>query len=378
MFLNARFYMYTNVYYHRTTRGIDLHLKEIFRDDHAARLPLRPPQGPPPLPPPDRVDAARGGRALARTRTTRSGRRSAGSGGRSSTAGSSGACRTRWCSTTFEPRRGQGFMKRGGGRAARAGTSCPPALRDFPFKIDMAQQDPRPLNPIGDGGPADLRLRRGDRPRVRGAARGALQVPARARSPSAGSSRATIATTARSPRRSGACCPRTAPSRDELTHGPPRDQGAHRGGPGGIDLPPGRLHPRPARRRRDVAAPGARGPHPRLPGDPPGRGRGPRARSVRRRGALSTAGGPVPAHRVPARPALPVHGRQAALAGPRLRLRHRPSRSGAVAASRPSISGPGRRAAPSRRWISMPTTSSGSSARTSRSTRPCCGGCSAC
>src|SRR5438445_439775 len=32
MFLNARFYMYTNVYYHRTTRGIDLHLKEIFRE----------------------------------------------------------------------------------------------------------------------------------------------------------------------------------------------------------------------------------------------------------------------------------------------------------------------------------------------------------
>src|SRR6185503_14342349 len=31
MFLNARFYMYTNVYYHRTTRGIDVHLKEIFR-----------------------------------------------------------------------------------------------------------------------------------------------------------------------------------------------------------------------------------------------------------------------------------------------------------------------------------------------------------
>src|SRR5213080_3575049 len=29
MFLNARFYMYTNVYYHRTTRGIHLHLKDI-------------------------------------------------------------------------------------------------------------------------------------------------------------------------------------------------------------------------------------------------------------------------------------------------------------------------------------------------------------
>src|SRR5207245_483536 len=32
MFLNARFYMYTNVYYHRTTRGIDLHLKQIFNE----------------------------------------------------------------------------------------------------------------------------------------------------------------------------------------------------------------------------------------------------------------------------------------------------------------------------------------------------------
>jgi hypothetical protein len=32
MFLNARYYMYTNVYYHRTTRAIDLHLKEIFQD----------------------------------------------------------------------------------------------------------------------------------------------------------------------------------------------------------------------------------------------------------------------------------------------------------------------------------------------------------
>jgi HD superfamily phosphohydrolase len=31
MFLTARYYMYTNVYYHRTTRAIDLHLKEIFR-----------------------------------------------------------------------------------------------------------------------------------------------------------------------------------------------------------------------------------------------------------------------------------------------------------------------------------------------------------
>ena len=30
MFLNTRLYLYTNVYYHRTTRAIDLHLREIF------------------------------------------------------------------------------------------------------------------------------------------------------------------------------------------------------------------------------------------------------------------------------------------------------------------------------------------------------------
>jgi len=39
MFLNARLYMYTNVYYHRTTRAIDEHLKELFRDTMARIFP---------------------------------------------------------------------------------------------------------------------------------------------------------------------------------------------------------------------------------------------------------------------------------------------------------------------------------------------------
>lgn len=39
MFLTARYYMYTNVYYHRTTRAIDLHLKEIFRPTMRIVLP---------------------------------------------------------------------------------------------------------------------------------------------------------------------------------------------------------------------------------------------------------------------------------------------------------------------------------------------------
>ena len=32
MFLNTRMYLYSNVYYHRTTRAIDIHLRDIFGD----------------------------------------------------------------------------------------------------------------------------------------------------------------------------------------------------------------------------------------------------------------------------------------------------------------------------------------------------------
>jgi len=42
MFLNARLYMYTNVYYHRTTRAIDEHLKELFKETMAALFPYNP------------------------------------------------------------------------------------------------------------------------------------------------------------------------------------------------------------------------------------------------------------------------------------------------------------------------------------------------
>jgi hypothetical protein len=48
----------------------------------------------------------------------------------------------------FEPRRGFGFMK-AEEVEQRVRELLPPAMRNFPFKIDMAQQDPRPLNPIG-------------------------------------------------------------------------------------------------------------------------------------------------------------------------------------------------------------------------------------
>ena len=147
MFLNARFYMSTNVYYHRTTRGIDLHLKEIFRDTmrlcfpHDLRKELHP--------------------YLSMTEWTLleevarwehsddSDRRALGREWRQVLDR-----HLKWRTShevvldLFEPRRGQSFMK-AEEVEVRVRELLPEGLRAFPFKIDMAQQDPRPLNPIG-------------------------------------------------------------------------------------------------------------------------------------------------------------------------------------------------------------------------------------
>ncbi len=42
MFLQARLYLYTNVYYHRTTRAIDIHLQEIFKPTMKLLFPNNP------------------------------------------------------------------------------------------------------------------------------------------------------------------------------------------------------------------------------------------------------------------------------------------------------------------------------------------------
>jgi uncharacterized protein len=147
MFLNARFYMYTNVYYHRTTRGIDLHLKEIFRDTMRLVFPYDLTRELHPYlhmtewtlleevgrwehaEEPERKSLGQEWRQILDRRL-------------------------KWRMShevvldLFEPRRGQAFMK-AEEVELRVRELLPRHLRDFPFKIDMAQQDPRPLNPIG-------------------------------------------------------------------------------------------------------------------------------------------------------------------------------------------------------------------------------------
>jgi HD superfamily phosphohydrolase len=147
MFLNARFYMYTNVYYHRTTRGIDLHLKEIFRETMRLVFPYDLTRELHPYlhmtewtlleevgrwehaEEPERKSLGQEWRQILDRRL-------------------------KWRMShevvldLFEPRRGQAFMK-AEEVELRVRELLPRHLRDFPFKIDMAQQDPRPLNPIG-------------------------------------------------------------------------------------------------------------------------------------------------------------------------------------------------------------------------------------
>jgi uncharacterized protein len=42
MFLNTRMYLYSNVYFHRTTRAIDIHLRDIFGDTMRLLFPYDP------------------------------------------------------------------------------------------------------------------------------------------------------------------------------------------------------------------------------------------------------------------------------------------------------------------------------------------------
>jgi HD superfamily phosphohydrolase len=149
MFLNARFYMYTNVYYHRTTRGIDLHLKDIFRETMRVAFPydLRKELHP----------------YLHLTEWTlleEVGRWHDASDAERQRLGTEWRYvldrRLKWRMSgeevldQFEARKGHGFLD---ARTVeeRVRRFLPPRLKEFEFRIDMALQDPRPLNPLKMG-----------------------------------------------------------------------------------------------------------------------------------------------------------------------------------------------------------------------------------
>jgi HD superfamily phosphohydrolase len=149
MFLNARFYMYTNVYYHRTTRGIDLHLKEIFRDTMRLAFPYDLGKE---LHPYLHLTEWMLLEEVGRWHDSDDpARRELGAEWRQVLDR-----KLRWRMShevvldLFEPKRGHGFLD-AETVERRVRSFLPAHLREFPFRIDMASQDPRPLNPLKIG-----------------------------------------------------------------------------------------------------------------------------------------------------------------------------------------------------------------------------------
>jgi len=149
MFLNTRLYLYSNVYYHRTTRAIDIHLREIFHDTMDYVFPHNPL---------DRMDDYLHLTDWSLMETVRHwpGERSK----KKRALGLEWArilgrdVKWKMAFNAFLPtrgdERGRTFMDRSAieDRIRRA---LPPALRRLEFRVDMANQDPRPINLLNMG-----------------------------------------------------------------------------------------------------------------------------------------------------------------------------------------------------------------------------------
>ncbi len=150
MFLNARLYLYTNVYYHRTTRAIDQHLKELFNDTMAALFPYDPAEN-----------------LAAYLELTDwsllEAVRKWGKEGDTSTA----ALAREWATIlsrevkwkmAYDVTLSMRYFEKGKTLIdapelmKRIRKRLPDRVRDLPFCVDMASQDPRPINPLMMGG----------------------------------------------------------------------------------------------------------------------------------------------------------------------------------------------------------------------------------
>ncbi len=149
MFLNTRQYLYTNIYYHRTTRAIDLHLKEIFKETMGFVYPKNP------------MTHLRDYLSLSDWSLLEEVRRWPRS--RSAKKRRLGLEWERILSRNVKwkmafdvtlPTRGE---ERGRPYIApemlteRIRAALPSKLRRLPFAVDMAYQDPRPVNPLSMG-----------------------------------------------------------------------------------------------------------------------------------------------------------------------------------------------------------------------------------
>ena len=149
MFLNTRLYLYSNVYYHRTTRAIDIHLREIFGDTLAFLFPRNP------LDCMDDylsftdwslMEAVRRWPGDRNEKKRKLGREWARILGRD--------VKWKMAYNAFLPtrgdERGRTFIDRET-LERRIRKALPPKLQALPFRVDMANQDPRPINLLNMG-----------------------------------------------------------------------------------------------------------------------------------------------------------------------------------------------------------------------------------
>ena len=148
-FLNARLNLYTNVYYHRTTRALDLHLQEIFRDTMNLVYPFNPA---------DNLDAYQYCDEWHLFQAVGQWLR-AGDKNKSRLARQWDKLHKReikWkmsYSTELsidEVRRGTGFSG-AQDNENQIRKFLPQEWKRLQFKVDLATQDPRPLNPMVEG-----------------------------------------------------------------------------------------------------------------------------------------------------------------------------------------------------------------------------------
>lgn len=149
MFLNSRLYLYQNVYYHRTTRAIDLHLKEIFHDTISNLFPGDPSKKL------DEYLHLTDWFVLEEVKKwVRSRRRDLKKLGEEWLKILSRQVKWKMAYESIlpvnEPLRGFTFIKEED-LEKEIRRFLPPSLRNKEIRVDMAIQDPRPVNPLSMG-----------------------------------------------------------------------------------------------------------------------------------------------------------------------------------------------------------------------------------
>ncbi len=147
-FLNARLNLYTNVYFHRTTRALDLHLQEIFRDTMEILFPDPPAES---LDAYLRCDEWRlfqevqqwlGNKDSRRRRLGREWEKLH-------------LRQVKW-KMSFSTEISIDQLQKGlrlsdaADHARRIRAALPETVRNIAFRVDLATQDPRPINPMAD------------------------------------------------------------------------------------------------------------------------------------------------------------------------------------------------------------------------------------